>query len=636
LQSFFRNNKKKKEQSDMGNTPSSYDSSSDDEGQASTTRWESVRKRLPRSVDFAPVGLSAVERQDKDYTQKVGNFAAATFKAPLVMGGKVATKIGSQMSKMGKAVTHGVGNLTQHTTTIVQNTPRHLQNVFAIPLAINMATYKPPVYPKGPAEQAFLQGVLQEHFVFSDVSSGDMLALVMAFDKYEASKGTDLITQGEVATGDKDYFYVLWSGTVEYIINEKVIGTASQPGEAFGELALLYSCPRAATVHCKSDVTVYRLPQKTFRFILQLKRQQAEDTKMALMSQVPLLANLQRRELHKLHEHLRPVTFTAGQILSNVEQGEAKMVHERLVIVQQGEIEVKNVSLAGAKYADRVLKAGDYAGDMGFLMDSPNRLADAKALTDGLLWILDASAFLAVFGPNYKTVLRQRGHHAAVVKQLSMVPLLDENKALFDEFTLEALVELLKTQNYSTGETIVEERKRVEAALYFVTQGAVEITSEKPDADSGYAKIEKGGFFGEDLLKVDADVMDRRRRTRRHQPQQQARLDVTPTKAATYTVTCVADCTVQVLYLKEMRSVVDTTQIGKVSQQAVAEDDEHKIPLKDLKRHKILGAGTFGQVWLVSYSSHDAQNPGRQAYALKVQSKYELCQSGQARAVVRT
>jgi serine/threonine protein kinase len=43
-------------------------------------------------------------------------------------------------------------------------------------------------------------------------------------------------------------------------------------------------------------------------------------------------------------------------------------------------------------------------------------------------------------------------------------------------------------------------------------------------------------------------------------------------------------------------------------------------------------AGTFGQVWLVSRETADVE---QRAYALKIQSKYELCKSGQAKAVVR-
>lgn len=41
--------------------------------------------------------------------------------------------------------------------------------------------------------------------------------------------------------------------------------------------------------------------------------------------------------------------------------------------------------------------------------------------------------------------------------------------------------------------------------------------------------------------------------------------------------------------------------------------------------------GTFGQVWLVS---RETSHGTRKAYALKVQSKYELVKDGQAKAVV--
>jgi serine/threonine protein kinase len=41
--------------------------------------------------------------------------------------------------------------------------------------------------------------------------------------------------------------------------------------------------------------------------------------------------------------------------------------------------------------------------------------------------------------------------------------------------------------------------------------------------------------------------------------------------------------------------------------------------------------GTFGQVWLVSRINSDGD---QKVYALKIQSKYELCENGQARAVV--
>ena len=40
------------------------------------------------------------------------------------------------------------------------------------------------------------------------------------------------------------------------------------PGEAFGELALLYNCPRAATITANSDSKLWSLDRKTFNHIV--------------------------------------------------------------------------------------------------------------------------------------------------------------------------------------------------------------------------------------------------------------------------------------------------------------------------------------------------------------------------------
>jgi hypothetical protein len=59
------------------------------------------------------------------------------------------------------------------------------------------------------------------------------------------------------------------------------------------------------------------------------------------------------------------------------------------------------------------------------------------------------------------------------------------------------------------------------------------------------------------------------------------------------------------------------------------EDDgiDHDINLNDLRKHRLLGEGLFGQVWLVSSKSRP--------YAVKVQSKYELAEGAKIEFAVR-
>ena len=95
-----------------------------------------------------------------------------------------------------------------------------------------------------------------------------------------------------------------------------------------------------------------------------------------------------------------------------------------------------------------------------------------------------------------------------------------------------------------------------------------------------------------------------------------------------YTITALTDCTLGILNLQDCRKVVDTRTLGEGKK--LPERDTN-IPREELKKHAILGAGTFGQVWLVSHQGNDGKT---HPYAYKIQSKYDLIQNNQAKGVV--
>ena len=61
-----------------------------------------------------------------------------------------------------------------------------------------------------------------------------------------------------------DYFYIIEVGTFNVIVNGQVVAILEE-GRSFGELALLYNCPRAATVRATRPCLVYSLDRDTFR-----------------------------------------------------------------------------------------------------------------------------------------------------------------------------------------------------------------------------------------------------------------------------------------------------------------------------------------------------------------------------------
>eukprot|EP00956_Cyclotella_meneghiniana_P038010 scaffold147680_cov79-Cyclotella_meneghiniana.AAC.2 len=85
-----------------------------------------------------------------------------------------------------------------------------------------------------------------------------------------------------------------------------------------------------------------------------------------------------------------------------------------------------------------------------------------------------------------------------------------------------------------------------------------------------------------------------------------------------------------VLYLEEIRSVIDTSTIG------LGKFDDKQIysavELSDIERHALLGTGSFGQVWLATIK--DKMDSNRQTVAFKVQAKCQILESGKAERMV--
>jgi cAMP-dependent protein kinase regulator len=82
-----------------------------------------------------------------------------------------------------------------------------------------------------------------------------------------------------------------------------------EPGEAFGELALLYNAPRAATIKAKVDCQLWVLDRNTFNHIVKdasmRKREKYED----FLKSVKLLQNMDHYERSKLADAIKEETY---------------------------------------------------------------------------------------------------------------------------------------------------------------------------------------------------------------------------------------------------------------------------------------------------------------------------------------
>jgi hypothetical protein len=108
-----------------------------------------------------------------------------------------------------------------------------------------------------------------ESFIFNSLDENELETVVNAFEEKRFKAGEPVITQGEqgevvylVDTGELDCSKIFKKGDPSTYLK------TYKPGESFGELALLYNAPRAATIQAKTDVVLWALDRATFNNIV--------------------------------------------------------------------------------------------------------------------------------------------------------------------------------------------------------------------------------------------------------------------------------------------------------------------------------------------------------------------------------
>ena len=196
--------------------------------------------------------------------------------------------------------------------------------------------------------------------------------------------GEVVIREGEV--GNK--FYILERGKasvwrldddlVERKIDEK------GPGQYFGEVALVSSAPRNATVRAETPLSTLTLDYSDFnqcvRQYVNLASQVDENVKYSwLLRGMPIFDELSSQKLDQLATWLEPESLEAGATLfSEGDQG------EKFYIVESGEVIISRiVDGQGVEISRR--EPGEYFGEIALLQNRPRTATITASVDTGLL-----------------------------------------------------------------------------------------------------------------------------------------------------------------------------------------------------------------------------------------------------------
>jgi len=456
------------------------------------------------------------------------------------------------------------------------------KNIFAAPLDMS-SDYTAPIFAKTESSIKFIDNSLADNFIFASLTDKERRSLIDAMILETVPAGTVIIQQGGVG----DFFYVVEEGKVSFSVDRNHVGSCARGG-AFGELSLLYNCPRAATCLATTECHLWKVDQKTFRYMLANNQSSTQKDIQDTLRKVNFLSDMEDHMLTRISDALTTVVFPEGERIIN--KGD---VGEVFYILREGTVKVHDIGFGDSQYVDQFLGPGEAFGETALLTGDP-RDSNCTATTPCTTLCLSRKTFEATLGP-----LQSLMDHARNKRVLKSVPIFANSH--FQPYEMTRLTDLAKEVHFPKGTRLAEEGQPAEKNLYIIRTGRVVIAN-----DNGLiSDLGRKDYFGETVIQEEQSAIS-------HQ-----------------TITVEEDTVCDVLTQESIISVIGSvTRLGKPLP-PVASQLNKSYKLRDMALVRILGVGTFGKVWLVNHKKTSTP------FALKILEKREIIGHHQVEGVIR-
>uniref|UniRef100_A0A4W3JS96 cAMP-dependent protein kinase type II regulatory subunit n=1 Tax=Callorhinchus milii TaxID=7868 RepID=A0A4W3JS96_CALMI len=232
------------------------------------------------------------------------------------------------------------------------------------------------VNPKTDEQRHRLQEACKDILLFKNLDQEQFSQLLDAMFERKVEPSEHVIDQGD----DGDNFYVIDRGTYDiYVIKDgedMLVGKYDQRG-SFGELALMYNTPRAATIIATTEGALWGLDRGTFRRIIVKNNAKKRRMFEVFIESVPLLKSLEPSERMKIADVIGERSF----------QDSERIISQTMADQQDNpEVEIARCS------------RGQYFGELALVTNKP-RAASAYAVGEVKCLVMDVQAFERLLGP---------------------------------------------------------------------------------------------------------------------------------------------------------------------------------------------------------------------------------------------
>ena len=204
-----------------------------------------------------------------------------------------------------------------------------------------------PVHEKKPDQELRIFNIISKSILLKHLDAGPIQIVSKAMFEHKVPPGEAIMTQGE----DGDNFYIIDEGICDIFVkgidaitpdteegpqtHEEYGGRVQVCGvaDSFGELALMYNAPRAASVVARTEVTLWALDRATFRSMVMGQAMSKRSKHSKFLEGVKLLSTLTQAERETVIDNMEEEVFEEGDEI--ITQGDTG---SKFYIVTEGDV----------------------------------------------------------------------------------------------------------------------------------------------------------------------------------------------------------------------------------------------------------------------------------------------------------
>jgi len=248
--------------------------------------------------------------------------------------------------------------------------------------------------PKSTLVRNLIYHSIKTNMLFRACAEEELQDLIDAFDTAKFKAGDTVIKQGD----EGDLFFVVEDGRLDILVSktdllddspspsseEIIVGVPYTSGSSFGELALMYGSPRAATIRAKSDCVLWCLDSQQFKGITRSHKQKREEIIVETIRKVKIGGSvlgdvLNHDDIDAMALATESDSFEKGTVI--IRQGESG---DAFYIIESGTVDVFKTESGDEAIAH--LTSGHFFGEKALLSEDVRQAtciasSDVKCLT---------------------------------------------------------------------------------------------------------------------------------------------------------------------------------------------------------------------------------------------------------------